>query len=179
MWANDNKHVFYSTYDEAWRPYQLWLHELGTEQSEDVLVFEEADLKFRMGASRSLSDQYILLHIGSAVTDEVWYANADEISKEDARNKKLFKCIAPRVQNVEYAVTHHEKEFLILTNDDDCMNFKLMSVPCDIVDGDKSQWREVIPHSEDVTLVCLIYALYCTDCTDCTVYYASMASSTV
>ena len=35
------------------RPYQLWRHRLGTDPAEDILVFEEADERFPLGAGRT------------------------------------------------------------------------------------------------------------------------------
>src|SRR5215216_1048246 len=39
-WANDSKTIFYMTLDEAERPYRLFSHEIGTEVSQDRLLFQ-------------------------------------------------------------------------------------------------------------------------------------------
>ena len=43
IWANDNKTVFYSVKDDSLRPYKIFKHRLGTDPSEDELVFHEED----------------------------------------------------------------------------------------------------------------------------------------
>ena len=54
VWAADNRTLFYSVEDEETkRQYQLFRHVLGTAQAEDVLVFEEADERFNVGAGRT------------------------------------------------------------------------------------------------------------------------------
>jgi len=46
-WANDNKTLFYSKQDPSTlRSYQIYRHVLGTESSEDQLVYEETDDTF-------------------------------------------------------------------------------------------------------------------------------------
>ena len=45
-WGNDNRTVFYTRIDAAHRPDRLFRHELGTDPSDDVLVFQEKDDAF-------------------------------------------------------------------------------------------------------------------------------------
>ncbi|ETO18900.1 Peptidase S9, prolyl oligopeptidase active site region, partial [Reticulomyxa filosa] len=138
--------IFYLKFDEAWRPYQVWKHVLGEKTSSDELVMEEKDPKFRVDATRSRSGDYVFFNIGSATTDEVWFLSMDKLK---GSAKRELKCVAKREQNVEYSVAHHGQEFLILTNKDNATNFKLMTAPC----SDPGNWKEVIPHSKDLTLL--------------------------
>ena len=46
--SKDDQYVFYTTMDESLRPNKLHRHKLGTPASEDVLVYEEKDEKFRI-----------------------------------------------------------------------------------------------------------------------------------
>ena len=48
-WSRDGSTLFYVTVDEAWRPYRVWRHVVGTPAADDVVVFEEADEKFWLG----------------------------------------------------------------------------------------------------------------------------------
>ena len=41
-WSADSRWFFYTVHDEAYRPFQVWRHELGTDPSTDTLLFEEA-----------------------------------------------------------------------------------------------------------------------------------------
>lgn len=51
VWGADASTVFYEKMDAAHRPYQLWVHVMGTPQEEDVMLFEE---KVRTHARRWL-----------------------------------------------------------------------------------------------------------------------------
>ena len=42
-WSADGSALFYLTVDDAWRPYRVWRHLIGTPTADDVIVFEEPD----------------------------------------------------------------------------------------------------------------------------------------
>ena len=46
IWANDNQHVFYVRKDKNLRAFQVFRHQLGTDSSQDILVFHEKDDTF-------------------------------------------------------------------------------------------------------------------------------------
>ena len=143
VWANDNKTIFYSTVDETSRPDKLWRHKLGNDPKRDETVVYEPDDHFYLSAFRTRSDAYILVGLDSAVTSEVLFLDAN---KPDGN----FQIIKKRKNQVEYVVDHHDKHFLILTNED-AFNFKLVSVP--VADlGDPNAWTEIIAHRDNVTL---------------------------
>ncbi len=59
MWASDNRTLFYSVEDEEQkRQYQLFRHIMGTPHAEDVLVYEETDERFNIGAGRTRDGKY-------------------------------------------------------------------------------------------------------------------------
>jgi len=139
-WANDNETFFYNTLDEAHRPYMLHRHRLGADPKEDALVYHEEDEAFFLGVSKTKSKEFLILNMGSAVTSEVWYADANDPTDD-------FKVIHPRQHEMEYSVSHHGDRFFIVTNDE-AVNFKLMEAPVD--DPSKDNWKEVIPHRDSV-----------------------------
>ena len=142
-WTADNAHVFYTKVDEAMRPYQLWRHRVGTAAEDDELVFQEDDERFFLEVHGTRSEQYVLLLLESKVTTEVWYLAADDPTGE-------FKVVAPREQGVEYSVDHHGDRFLIVTNADGAVNFKLVEAP--VASPGRENWVDVVPHREDVKL---------------------------
>ena len=109
-WANDNKTIFYSLLDQAHRPHALFRHQVGTDLSDDVLVYQELDASFYLDISRTRSRRYLLLDLSSHSTSEVRFVSAD--TPEDP-----FEIIEPRRQGIEYTVTHHESRLFITTND--------------------------------------------------------------
>jgi oligopeptidase B len=142
-WASDNRTFFYVKPDETQRPFQLWRHVLGTPTEDDVLVHQEDDERFFLGVGTTKDDAFILLHLGSKVTDEVWFLRADEPTGD-------FTVVQPREQDVEYGVEHHGERFFVVTNADGAEDFKLMEAP-DSAPG-RANWTEVVPHRPGIKL---------------------------
>ncbi len=143
-WANDNKTVFYTKKDPVTlRSDMIYKHVLGTDISEDVLVFEEKDDTFGTFVYKSKSRKYIIIGSGSTLSNEYRFLDAD-------RPNDTFKMIQPREQNLEYSIAQFENNFYILTNKDGAKNFKLMKAP--VAKPQKENWVDVIPHREDTLL---------------------------
>ena len=141
-WGNDNQTVFYTKIDDTNRPYQLWRHILGSNPSDDVLVYQEDDEAYYLSIDKTRSRAYLLLELDSKVTSEVHYLDANNPSGE-------FKLFQPRKTGIEYSIEHHSNRFYIVTNEE-AINFKLMETA--VNSPDKSNWKTVIPHREEVML---------------------------
>lgn len=142
VWANDNKTVFYTVKDEALRPYKIYKHVLGTDPSEDELVYHEEDPKFISYISKSKSGKYLIIASYSTDSTEFRILNANNPTD----NFTLFN---KREEKHEYNIYHYADKFYIRTNLD-AENFKLVSCNCE--DTDSSNWEDVIPHRPDVLL---------------------------
>ena len=142
-WGNDNQTVFYTQVDAAHRPDKLFRHQLGQSIENDQLVFHEPDDAYFLGISKTRSRAYLLLGLGSKVTSEVHYLDANNPTGE-------FRLFRPRRMGIEYDIEHHTDTFYIITNED-ALNFKLMKAP--IADPSVEQWETVIPHREDIFLM--------------------------
>ena len=141
-WGNDDRTVFYTKVDDSNRPYQLWRHSLGDDPKEDVLVYQEDNEAFFLAVGKTRSKDYILMELGSQVTTEVHYLDANKPTDS-------FQVIHPRQPGMEYSVEHWRDDFYIVTNDE-AINFKLMKAP--VSSPGQANWQEVIPHREDVLL---------------------------
>ncbi|MBW4548880.1 MAG: S9 family peptidase [Symplocastrum torsivum CPER-KK1] len=141
-WGNDNKTVFYTKVDATNRPFKLFRHTLGTSPDEDVLIYHEKDEAYFLRISKTRSQAYILMSLGSNITSEVHYLDANNPTGS-------FQVIHPRQQGMEYSVEHHSDRFYIVTNDE-ALNFKLMQTP--VASPAKENWQTVIPHQDDVML---------------------------
>jgi len=139
-WAADNKTLFYTVEDHAKRAYRLYRHRLGS--TNDDLVFEEQDERFRVFVRRSRSKAYIFSGSDSHTTSEWRYLPADQPAG-------AWKTLAPREHEHEYEVDHHGELFYIRTNSGG-RNFRLVSAP--VRDPRKETWKEVIPHRAQVML---------------------------
>jgi oligopeptidase B len=142
VWANDNATLFYTTLDSALRPYRLWRHKLGTEQSTDAMVYQESDQKFEMSIDKAKSKAFIYVLLASEVTSETRFLDANTPNGE-------LKVFTPRRQDVEYSVEDHGDTFFVLTNDK-AKNFKLMETP--VTATSESNWKEIIATSDSVKL---------------------------
>src|SRR5919199_2450055 len=141
-WGNDNRTVFYTKVDATNRPFQLFRHSLGSSPDDDVLIYQEPDEAYFLGVSKTRSQAYILMSLGSTITSEVHYLEANNPTGS-------FQVIHPRQSGMEYKVEHHGDSFYILTNEE-AINFKLMKTP--VASPSKQNWVSVIPHREDVML---------------------------
>jgi len=141
-WAADNKTLFYTVPDDAWRPFRLFRHTLGTDPAKDELIYEEADEKYWMGVGKTKSREYLFLSIGSKTTDEYRYLKSDNPTGQ-------FQPIEPRKKGREYSVVHHGDYFYIVTNDD-AIDFKLMKTS--VKTPGFENWEEVIPRRDGVKI---------------------------
>lgn len=141
-----NHELWYCRFDEAHRPYQVYCHDISSEQ-EDVLLYQEDDARFWVGIYRCDSDAYMMIQSESKLTSEVHYVNA-----LSPRSKP--QCFYPRIYGHEYNIDHHDHYFYIRTNDN-AKNFCIMR--CDISNTDRNSWEMIIPHDiavciEDYTI---------------------------
>lgn len=145
VWANDNKTVFYTVKDEALRPYKIYKHKLGTDASEDKLVYHEKEETYRCGIYKSKSKEFLIIGSFQTLSTEYHILEADKPDNN-------FRVFFPRdyKNKLEYYISHYDDKFYIRTNLDKASNFRLMETPVNRTD--KKYWKEVIPHRTDVLL---------------------------
>ena len=137
-WSADNHFFFYTTIDHAHRPYRLWRHRLGTDQSSDVLVYEERDERFYLDhVSTTRDDRYVLIPAESSITSEVWAIPTGEPTAE-------AKVLIPRTPGVRYLAEHKSGRWLIVT-DENAPNNKVVSYPSD----DLTAGEVIVAHDPD------------------------------
>ena len=143
VWAADNRTLFYTVEDEEQkRQFQLFRHGVGAPHAEDVLVFEEADERFNLGAGRTRDGLYILVECASHTTSEARLLRADAPLSELA-------LVAPRRDNIEYYADHRKGLVYIRVNDRG-RNFRLVTAP--VTDPGVDRWTEWIAHRDDTML---------------------------
>jgi oligopeptidase B len=142
-WANDNKTIFYTKKDPTTlRDNQVWRHELGTSQDQDVLVFEEKDEEFSCFVYKTKSKKYMVIGSNQTLSTEYRVLEA-------SNPKGDFKIIQPRERNHEYGIDHYGDKFYIVTNWN-AKNFRLMETSVDATS--KENWKEIIAHRDNVLL---------------------------
>ncbi|WP_129664331.1 S9 family peptidase [Phytoactinopolyspora endophytica] len=142
-WSADASTLFYTTVDEAMRPYRVWRHHLGTDAAEDQIVHQEDDERFFADVSLTRSKAYVLITLGSSITSEVRILSADEPNGE-------FRLVEPRRQGVEYFVDHSGPYFFIVHNDG-ALDFELAKAP--IGSPGREHWTPVLPHEQGRRIV--------------------------
>jgi oligopeptidase B len=139
VWAADNEHLFYLKVNDAWRPYQVLRHRLGSDVDDDVIVYEEADEGFFVGIGETQSEQWLVITSGDHITNENYLIPAGEPLAEPA-------LIALRRAGHEYHLDHREGEFYIRSNDQHS-NFRLVRTP-EEAPGEEN-WQSVIEGSDE------------------------------
>jgi oligopeptidase B len=145
-WSSDGSAVFYVTVDDAWRPYRIWRHLMGTPVAQDVMVFEEADERFFAGVGLTRSERYLVISTSSKLTSEDWLLDAGDPTGE-------FRVVAPRRQGVEYGVDHQVTadgtDRLLILHNDGAENFELATATID----NPAAWTPLVPHRADTRLL--------------------------
>ena len=142
-WANDNKTLFYTKKDPlTLRSSQVYRHVLGTDVSEDVLVYEEKDETFSCGIGKTKSEAYLMIASYATVSTEYRFLDANDPNGE-------WKVLQPRERDLEYSVSHYGDDFYIVTNRN-AKNFKLVKTSTDATTYE--HWEDVLGHRDDVLL---------------------------
>ena len=143
VWTADNRTLFYTVEDEATkRQFQLFRHVVGKPQTEDALIYEEADERFNVGAGRTRDDKYIVLESASHTTSEEQFLPADD-------PEGRWTLIEPRQENIEYSADHRNGLWYIRVNDT-ARTFRIVTAP--VASPGRAHWSELIAHRDDVML---------------------------
>ncbi len=136
-WSADASALFYLTVDDSWRPNRVWRHLVGTDASEDVVVFTEDDERFWVGIGLTRNEQAIEIEVASKLTTEVWLLDAHAPLSEPV-------IVTPRVEGIEYHVEHAGDQLLITHNTNE-PNFELSTVA--VADPGAANWQTLVAGS--------------------------------
>ncbi|HEY5031701.1 MAG TPA: oligopeptidase B, partial [Actinomycetes bacterium] len=146
-WSADSAWLFYVVSDDAYRPYQVWRHRVGTEAGTDVLVLEEADDRFELIVEGSRSGGYIVISTAAKDSSEVWLVPAD-------RPETPAFVVEPRRPGVLYSVSHApvpDGDRLVIVTDDEAQEFRLMSAP--VSSPGRASWTELVGEDAEERLM--------------------------
>ena len=136
VWAAGDTALIYSLANENWRTDNARLHWLGQPAEEDVELYHEDDEGFRVSASLSANENWIVIASGDHETSEVRLVPAD-----DPLARPIL--VRAREKGVEYDVDERNGTLYIHTNDTH-ENFRLATAPL----GRPAEWTTLIEGSD-------------------------------
>lgn len=139
-WA-DSETLVYITMDDIHRPFKVWRHHLGSDQSDDTCLYHEKDEEFSLELHESESKEYHFVVSGSKTTQFVLYLNLSDPRKE-------LKYLTQRVEGVDTIVSHCGNHFFIKRRSEEIFNSELLVCPID----DLTATTVLLPHRPSIKL---------------------------
>ncbi len=131
----DSQWIFWIWRDENARPSKIFRRP--ARGGEDVLVYEEADEGMFLGMGVASDRSHILIHVGNQETTELWLIPASDPTAAPV-------VAEPRQEGVKYELDHWTDRWVIRTNADGAVDFKLVqsaaAVPA------RSTWTDFVAH---------------------------------
>jgi oligopeptidase B len=113
----DSKWLFWVNRDAMSRPTKVFRRPaMG---GEDVLVYEEMDPRFYLAVERSRSSAFVQVRVYSGTASEVWLIPAADPTAAP-------RLVEPRAEGVIYDLEHWNDRFVVRTNADGAVDYKLM-----------------------------------------------------
>ncbi|MGZ3298863.1 MAG: S9 family peptidase [Asticcacaulis sp.] len=135
LFTPDSKWLFWVWRDENSRPSKVFRRP--ARGGEDVLVYEEADGGYFLSIGLTSSDAFVEIALGNHETSEAWL-----IPTSDATAAPV--CVEPRREGVRYTLDHWDDRFIIVTNADDAVDFKI--VESFAAKPSRDTWQDLVPH---------------------------------
>jgi oligopeptidase B len=162
-WAADSRSLLYVVTDPAYRPHEVWRHELGTAASRDSLVYREDDERFELTVRATRSGAWLLIETASRNTTETLLVPADDTGVAPF-------VIEPRRPGTEYYADHaggpDGGELYLVTNAG-AAEFRLVQAPLTALlttgpgPWPAARWTEVVGAAAGTRLVrCDVFGRY-------------------
>ena len=135
VFSSDSQWIFWIWRDENSRPAKVFRRPV--RGGDDILVYEQSDLANLMTVTRTASGSHVMIRTWNADDSEVWLVPADNPTAPAA-------VVQPRQTGLVYSVEEWRGRFVILTNADDAVDFKLMWA--DPQKSGREHWRDWIIH---------------------------------
>lgn len=143
VWANDNQTLLYIENDPSTLlTTRVKKHRLGTEATDDILLYEEEDHSFYLHLYRTRDDRFINLVNHSTDTIDIKVTSAD--------TPEEFSSLTPRESGLRYFADHFDKKWFITTNANDAENFKIVTAATN--SRSRNQWETLLPYDPDIKI---------------------------
>lgn len=138
IWDNQGRSFFYVRQDENHRPSKVFRHLVGSDQQDDVLIYEEKDPGFFTGVGKTTSERYIVISSHDHQTSECRLIDAD-------RPESAPRLVAKREAETEYSLDDlGDGRLVISTNAGGADDFKLVIAPADA--PGRENWTDYLPY---------------------------------
>jgi oligopeptidase B len=136
-WSPDSAWLFWIWRDDNGRPAKVFRRPARGGVKDDVLVYEEPDDGFFLSIGKTSSDAYIVIGAGDHETSEARLIPAADPTAEP-------RVVEPRTEGLRYDVEHWDGRFLIHTNEDGAIDFKVVETP--EASPGRVNWKDWIAH---------------------------------
>jgi oligopeptidase B len=136
-WSPDSAWLFWTHRDDNGRSDKIYRRPARGGLKDDVLVYDEPDDGFFVSVGTTGSDAFILISAGDHETSETLLIPAADPTAEP----KVFE---PRTVGLRYSVEHWDGRFVILTNADEAIDFKLVEAP--VATPGRAHWKDFVAH---------------------------------
>ena len=150
IWSHNNKHIIYLKKDPITLiANSVYIHELGTPSSNDILLFKETDPEFELSISLSRTKKYAYINIEST--------NSNEIRIIDINKPTLEPIIfIKRTENHLYYLEHFSNESFFVRTNLEAPNFKVLK--SDSFDNTEiSNLPTIVSHDESIFINDILY----------------------
>jgi oligopeptidase B len=137
-WSADSGWLYWVWRDEEGRPAKVFRRPARGGADDDVLVYEEPDDGFFLSVHLSRSRAFIVIHTGNHETSESWLVPSSD-------PKASPRLVEPRTPGVLYDLEHWNGRFVVRTNAEEAVDFKLMWA--DEADPSRASWTPFLPHA--------------------------------
>ena len=118
----DSAWLFWILRDDNGRPAKIYRRPARGGRADDVLVYDEPDDGFFLSIGTTSSDAYIVIGAGDHETSEVRLIPAADPTADP-------RVVEPRTAGLRYDLEHWDGGFLIRTNADGAIDFKVVCAP--------------------------------------------------
>ena len=150
IWSKDNNYIIYSKKDPVTLiSDSVFVHKIGTNSTEDKLLFKEEDLKFNIFLSLSKSKDYIYINIDSTDENEIRLID----TMEPLESPLVFMA---RTNNHLYYLDHVEDDKFFVLSNHKAPNFHVLL--SDMKTKNIKDMNVIIPHN-DLIFINNIYTI--------------------
>ncbi|WP_166443039.1 S9 family peptidase [Phragmitibacter flavus] len=141
VWALDNQTLFYTEADATERSCRVKRHTLGTNPTDNPIVYEDHDTTFQVAIGATKSERFMRLTSRSKDTMETSLIPLDQ---PDA--KPIL--VAPRRTGIRYALSDTDQHWFILSSEN-AINGSIFRAPLD--QPTRANWTEILPGNETIS----------------------------